>query len=96
LVSLGVFLFGVIYAIVVGKNDAVGLAAFVGILAFLVGLYWFVVEVNLAIEAVNLRVDRLAGHGPEAMRRGVPWPGTATSNSPRPGSSSSRGCSAPW
>jgi xanthosine utilization system XapX-like protein len=65
LVSLGVFLFGVIYAIVVGKNDAVGLAAFVGILAFLVGLYWFVVEVNLAIEAVNLRVDRLAGHGPD-------------------------------
>lgn len=61
-VAVGVILFCVIYAKLVGKSDLASTATVVSLLIFLWAEALFGGETETAIEAVNLRVDQHAGH----------------------------------
>lgn len=58
-IAVGIMLFAVIWAAVAGKSGATDGVFGVGMLLFFVSGALFAGEVNLAIEAVNLRVDGL-------------------------------------
>lgn len=60
--SIGLVLFAVIWEIVKGKSDATSGLAFIGLLIFLVSEAWFSGEANLAVDAVNARVDDQIRH----------------------------------
>lgn len=56
-VSIGMVLFAVLWEKMNGKNDFTSGVAFVGLLVFLVAEAWFSGEADLAVGAVNARVD---------------------------------------
>lgn len=56
-IAVGMVLFAVIWELISGKNDATGGVAFLGLLLYLVAEAWFSGESNVAIEAVNVRID---------------------------------------